>query len=167
MQDEQSVNLCWAWQYILDLGNNSWQNNLNSRSTYLLVLEFSTVSHGLGMHWHLFILSYMLSLTSKTILSPALAHSSSYEGDYQADLCLFSITIVVCRRKVLIGGLQNCVPSELPNIQFETSPPPPSNPSKIWINLYFCLSHHFPSCPSATVRLSFSPSERETTRFGQ
>lgn len=45
------------------------------------------------------------------------------------------------------------VPSELPNIQFEIYPPPPSYPSQIWVYLYFCLFHlfFFPPCPSANV----------------
>lgn len=38
------------WQSILDLGKNSWQNNVHSRSSNSLWLEFVTVLHGL--HWH-------------------------------------------------------------------------------------------------------------------
>lgn len=61
-------------------------------------------------------------------------------GDYQADLCLFcryrpgfhrekfSLEACETRRRI-------CVPSQVPNIQLEIHPPPPSRPSQIWISV--------------------------------
>lgn len=60
--------------------------------------------------------------------------------DYQADLCVFcryrpgfhreKFSLEACET-----GRRICVPSQVPNIQLEIHPPPPSRPSQIWISV--------------------------------
>lgn len=128
-------------QFIISCGNTSW---LNHHLKEFLECADKWICH--------------IMYGDVPSLTPIVqTHSSS--GDMWRGLSgrfMTFITIMIFREgEVLIGGLQKkkklesrtVVPSELPNIQFEIYPPPPSYPSQIWVYLYFCLFHLFFSLP--------------------
>lgn len=149
----------WPW-------NDIWQKDLISRSNLLaFFLEFSTLSLGLGMHRQIN-LSHKDSLPLLTFeISHIIASVSAFQFWWQMKGIIrqiYAFPLIPSwfsegkfSLEARETGKQICVPSKLPSIQFEIYPPPPSNPSQIWISLFLFVSP-FPFCSCATVCLFVS-----------